>query len=53
MQIPNVNNALSQQTVHAEEENSSNLLLPLSLGYSPLVYSLLEICDQLSARFIT
>lgn len=32
MQIPNVNNDLSQQAVHAEEENSSNLLLPLSLG---------------------
>lgn len=53
MQIPNVNNDLSQQAEHAEEENSSNLLLPLSLGSSPLVYSLLEICDQFSARFIT
>lgn len=27
-----VNSHLSQQAGHAEEENSSNLLLPLSLG---------------------
>jgi len=30
MQIPNVNSALSQQAVRAEEENSSHLLLCLS-----------------------
>lgn len=32
MQIPNVNRDLHQQAVHAEEENSSNLLLSLSRG---------------------